>query len=181
MGKTVLYIYGYGSNHKDSSTMKVMKSFMKDLGYNLISIQYDQKNPHEGIKTLENYIEENNIKYVIGHSLGGFIALCLDNKVNKLVINPCMKPSVELPKISDFNEETLKRYKHLETWLYDDSFPSLSFDDLMGLFGDEDEYFSYYKLFKSITYKTYYIHSGHRPTNESFDKDTQKKIKEFFN
>ena len=58
MKKTVLYIYGYGSNHKDSSTMKVMKSVMKDLGYNLISIQYDQKNPHEGIKTLENYIEE---------------------------------------------------------------------------------------------------------------------------
>ena len=58
----ILYIYGYGSNSKDSSTMKVVKEVVNSLGYDLVSIEYDQNSPEDGLETLEKYINDNNIK-----------------------------------------------------------------------------------------------------------------------
>ncbi|MBO4698418.1 hypothetical protein J5690_02250 [bacterium] len=51
-----------------------------------------------------NYIKTNRIKYIIGHSLGGFYALCINADVKKIVINPCLKPHIELPKLDDFDQ-----------------------------------------------------------------------------
>ena len=48
----VLYIYGYGSNSNDSSTMKEIKKVTDELGYELISIEYSQENPNNGLNTL---------------------------------------------------------------------------------------------------------------------------------
>ena len=39
----ILYIYGYGSNPQDSSTMKVVKDVVGEIGFNLVSIVYDQE------------------------------------------------------------------------------------------------------------------------------------------
>ena len=98
--KTILYVYGYGSNPETSSTMLNIKIVIEELGYNLVSIPYNQEDPNKGLDTLEKYIFDNKIKYVIGHSLGGFFTLCIDMDVKKLVINPCMFPSRELIKMN---------------------------------------------------------------------------------
>lgn len=183
MKEKILYIYGYGSNPKDSSTMKVVQKVVEELGYEQISIEYDQICPDLGIIAIDSYIKNNNIKYVIGHSLGGFITLCLDSNVKKLVINPCMKPQFELPKLcDDFKDVTLKTYESLEFWLRSgDDTPWVSqIDDVMGLFGDRDELFSFYDSFKHRYPRSYKIKSFHKPTIESFDNDIKKKIKEFF-
>jgi len=182
MNKTILYIYGYGSNEKDSSTMKVVKNIVEELGYNLVSIHYDQEYPYNGLDELEEYIRDNNIQYVIGHSLGGFITLCIDENVKKLVINPCLKPQFELPKIGNIPPHMLYDYENLEEWLRsgnDTPWVSQS-EDTMGLFGDKDELFSYYDSFKKVHPRSYYIKSDHRPKIESFTKDIKTKIKEFF-
>ena len=182
MKEKILYIYGYGSNPKDSSTMKVMKEVMDELGYELISKEYDQNDPDTCVSDLEMFIEDNNIKYVIGHSLGGFITLCLVGDIKKLVINPCLKPHIELPKLGNIPDETLKGYEYLERWLKsgDDTPWVENVEPVIGLFGDKDELFSYYKEFKERHPIAYKINSMHRPTKESFTKDIKTKIKEFF-
>ena len=52
----VLYIYGYGSNPWDSSTKKVVKEVIEELGFSLVSIEYDQEDPDMGLTMLEKYI-----------------------------------------------------------------------------------------------------------------------------
>lgn len=182
MKEKILYVYGYGSNPWDSSTMKVVKDVVENLGFNLVSIEYDQEDPDMGITMLEKYIRDHKIKYVIGHSLGGFITLCLDSNVKKIVINPCMKPSIELPKLGNISEDTITMYKSLESWLRSgDDTPWVNcLEDVMGLFGFYDELFSYYDEFKTIYTNAYYINSDHRPTIEAFNEDIKTKIKEFF-
>ena len=183
MKEKVLYIYGYGSNSTDSSTMKVCKEVISELGYELISIEYDQINPDNGINKLEKYIRNNNIKYVIGHSLGGFITLCINENVKKIVINPCLKPHFELPKLGDISTKTLYDYEYLEGWLLlsGNNTPWVSqIEDVIGLFGDHDELIDYYEIFKKQWPLAYRINSGHRPTKESFTEDIKTKIKEFF-
>jgi len=178
----ILYIYGYGSNPWDSSTKEVVKEVVEELGFELVSIEYDQEDPDMGLTMLEKYIRDHKIKYVIGHSLGGFMTLCLNSNVKKIVINPCMKPQFELPKLGDFTDETIYNYEALEEWLRsgDDTPWVNQSDDVMGLFGDRDELFSFYESFKKRYPRSYYIKSFHRPTKESFTEDIKTKIKEFF-
>lgn len=178
----VLYIYGYGSNPNDSSTMKEVKKVMDELGYELISIKYSQENPNNGLNTLESFIRDNKIKYVIGHSLGGFITLCIDEDVKKMVINPCLKPQFELPKLGKIDSNTLYEYEYLEGWLKSgDETPWVRHtEDVIGLFGEDDELFSYYESFKKIYPRAYYIKSDHRPKYGAFTKEIKEKIKEFF-
>jgi hypothetical protein len=179
----ILYIYGYGSNPQDSSTMKVVKDVVGEIGFNLVSIVYDQEDPDMGITMLDKYIKDKNIKYVIGHSLGGFITLCLESNVKKIVINPCLKPSIELPKVGNISEDTITMYKSLERWLRSgDETPWVNYlEDVMGLFGDHDELFRYHDEFKKVYPRAYYINSDHRPKKEAFIENIKTKIKEFFN
>lgn len=183
MKEKILYIYGYGSNPNDSFTMKELKKVTDELGYDLISIKYDQEDPDCGLNVLEAYIRNNKIKYVIGHSLGGFITLCIDENVKKIVINPCMKPHFELPKLGKISKETLYEYEYLYGWLTDgNGTPWTSqLEDVIGLFGDHDELIDYYEIFKKQYPMAYRINADHRPTAESYTEDIKNKIKEFFN
>ena len=178
----ILYIYGYGSNPNNSFTMNELKKIIDTLGYNLISIKYDQEHPNNGIAVLEKYIKDNNIKYIIGHSLGGFIALCISNNVKKLVINPCIKPYIELPKIANISNDTINEYEYLYKWLYSGhNTPWVSqLEDVMGLFGDHDELIDYYEEFKKQYPLAYRIKSGHRPKEQAYTNNIKNKIKEFF-
>lgn len=178
----VLYIYGYGSNPWDSFTMKEVKKVTDELDYNLVSIEYDQEDPDMGLTMLEKYIRDHKIKYVIGHSLGGFFTLCIDEDVKKIVINPCMKPHLELPKLGKIDKDTLYNYEYLYGWLTNgNDTPWMSqLEDVMGFFGDHDELIDYYEMFKKQYPLAYRINAGHRPTKESFTEDIKIKIKEFF-
>ena len=172
--KKALYIYGFNSS-SNSSTKDTLNTLLKEFGYEVVSIDYDQLDPNASLDKIEYYIENNNIDLVIGSSLGGFYTLCVSNNVKKIVINPCMFPSKELPKIVKLPDDVLCEYKILETFLYEDN-TMLSIDDVMGLFGTHDELFSYYGFFKSIFNKAYKFNSPHRPTIECFTKDVMKKI-----
>ena len=182
MKEKILYIYGYGSNSNDSFTMKELKKVTDELGYDLVSIKYDQEDPDCGLNVLEAYIRNNKIKYVIGHSLGGFITLCIDENVKKIVINPCMKPHFELPKLGKISNGTLHQYEFLEGWLESgNDTPWMSqLEDVIGLFGDHDELIDYYEMFKKQYPLAYRINAGHRPEAKAYTEDIKNKIKEFF-
>ena len=174
----ILYIYGYGSDPKQSSTMKVMRSVMKELGYELVSVEYNQNEPDTGFEQLESFIRKNNIKYVIGHSLGGFFALCLISDVKTIVINPCLKPVDELGKLG-FNAPD--KYIRIQKWMYSglDQPWCYQIQDVLGIFSDNDELFSYRNDFASLygSGKTIVIQAGHRPPKDAFTDEIKTRIK----
>ena len=183
MKEKILYVYGYGSNPNDSFTMKELKKVTDELGYELVSTDYSQEYPESwGLPKLDKFITDNNIKYVIGHSLGGFMALCLMSDVKKIVINPCMKPHFELPKLGKISNDTLHQYEFLYGWLTNgNDTPWMSqLEDVIGLFGDHDELIDYYESFKSQFPLAYRINAGHRPEAKAYTEDIKNKIKEFF-
>ena len=175
MKEKVLYIYGFKSNPKDSSTLKSLKETFDN--YEFVSITYNQIDPDKGLDTLEKYIRDNKIKYVIGHSLGGFIALCINEDVKKVVINPCMKPHLELPNLEFIPTEMLYNYEYLEAWLGSEI---SGLENVMGLFGDHDELIDNYESFKNRYGVAYRINADHRPNKEAYTEDIKTKIKEFF-
>lgn len=175
MKEKVLYIYGFKSNPKDSSTLKSLKEAFDN--YEFVSITYNQIDPDKGLDTLEKYIRDNNIKYVIGHSLGGFIALCINEDVKKVVINPCMKPHLELPNLEFIHTEMLYNYEYLEGWLGSEI---SGLENVMGLFGDHDELIDNYESFKNRYGVAYRINADHRPNKEAYTEEIKTKIKEFF-
>ena len=68
--------------------------------------EYPQENARcewKEFKNLKNSFcgDEKGITCVIGSSLGGFYALSCNTSVCKIVINPCMDPAVEIPKLTD--------------------------------------------------------------------------------
>lgn len=181
--KRVLYIYEYRFNPVNSATMKVLQKVCEELGYELFSIEYSQEEPDRGLDKLENFIIKENIKYVIGYSLGGFMALCLNSDVKKLIINPVMKPYLDLPKFGGVADKTLYDYEYLEEWLNSgiDTPWVEQIEDVMGLFGDKDEKVDYYESFKKQHPLTYRFKSTHYPTEKGFTEEIKNKIKEFFN
>ena len=168
MSNKILYIYGYGSNPRKSSTMKSLKGVIAEMGFNLVSVGYSHFSPFESVNFLEDHIKTNEIKYIIGHSLGGFYALCINADVKKIVINPCLKPHIELPKLDDFDQRVdLESYEKCYEKFINKDFCS-SFETL-GLFGTHDELLCYYYDFKELSPRAYFFPATHRPTKESFE------------
>ena len=141
------------------------------------------------IKELENCnvkadleLKSLGISKVIGSSLGGFIVLNLGNEFKKIVFNPCMKPSVELPKLGA-PEKMVAKYTSIENTF----FSNLKGDELdkattCGFFGDSDELFGpygYKLLFKSYYRNAYNIKCGHK-IEDSAIKKIAYRIKIFF-
>ena len=136
----LLYIHGYNSTGNSNTATQLKASFE---GSNLEVHSPDvDPNPDISIPVLTNYIKEHGIRIVMGSSLGGFLALKLKNLVAyTIVCNPCVYPSVELPKIG--GEDLGPKYKPYE---YD----VLSFDNetrahTTAFLGLNDEIFSYKK------------------------------------
>ncbi|MBO4698417.1 hypothetical protein J5690_02245 [bacterium] len=53
MGNKNLYIYGYGSNPRKSSTMKSLKGVIAEMGFDLESVGYSHFSPFESVNFLE--------------------------------------------------------------------------------------------------------------------------------
>lgn len=103
----VLYIYGYGSS-PESKTCLALKELLYDA--NVISVNYTQVWPQQGIHTLEWAIEEYKIDLVIGSSLGGWYAMH--------VCTCTGKPCILINPVSDYTLiPTLKHVAKDSSWL----------------------------------------------------------------
>ena len=150
--KNALYIYGYGSNENSTTKENLQKILGPD--WNVDSVYYEQRQPNEAIEYLSNIAE--NYDAVIGSSLGGFYTLKIYFNGPRVVINPCMMPSIELPKIG-CPLEIAKRFEKFETFE-----PNKS---VLGMFGNHDELINYRgKYMSDIGGICVDFKSGHRPT-----------------
>lgn len=96
--KKVLYIYGYGGSHNSNSVAKLKQTLPSDQ-FEVVCFDYPQHDCSAAVSFLEQKIEEHHIDIIVGSSLGAFIAMCLKVKCQKIIINPCLIPTVELPKL----------------------------------------------------------------------------------
>ena len=163
--KKILYIYGFGSS-PNSDTRKMLDDLLSPHGYTVISVPYNQKSPAVGISQLNAAVEEEKPVAVIASSLGGFFAMNLALIVPVIVINPCLKPSVELPKLGEdgkaferIERRLFKAYKECE-------FPVYNLEKVYGFFGTHDELFSYREEFSKM-FPYFDFSGGHRPTKEN--------------
>lgn len=96
--KNVLYIYGYGGSRMSRSVEK-LKSILPEDKFEVMCWDYPQCECMAAVRFLEQKIKSHHIDIVVGSSLGAFIAMCLKVDCRKIIINPCLVPSVELPKL----------------------------------------------------------------------------------
>ena len=174
----IAYIHGYNGSPNGVSFNILSKYVNKN--YELIWINYDEENID--IDSLKLELKSLGISKVIGSSLGGFIALNFGNEFKKIVFNPCMKPSVELPKLGA-SEKMVTKYASLENKFFS-NLQGNEFDKATtyGFFGDSDELFGPYGykfLFKSYYRNAYNIKCGHQ-IEDSAIKKIAYRIKMFF-
>ena len=159
--RNILYIHGYGGTG-NSRTVQALKTYLPD-NYNVIELCFPL-NPIEALKLADNTITERKIKAVVASSLGAFTALqmrCCSNFIEaglkKIVINPCLYPSKELPKLTDISDDILQKFVEKEKviektlageYLKDLKYGGREFEEARirqtyGVFSTNDELFSY--------------------------------------
>lgn len=168
----ILYVHGYNGKPDGGSFQKLSKYAAEaDFGGEKVemhSFDYDASRPHEEARKLRLYYYENDIDLIIGSSLGGFLtAYCY--WARRIAINPCLAPSVELPKAGFTGPAS--DYKSMERTI--GIFSERGDSELcVGCFAQEDELFGtkYKETFVSSFPETYDIPGGHHLSEEGAKK-----------
>lgn len=150
--KKVLFIYGFGGN-PDSTFCRLLRERLPREMYSLFSVEYPQEDCGAALTTLKGVIEREDVDVVVGTSLGGFITLALSqvegldlSRVSRFVINPCMVPTVELPRLKprkDHPEDKAASAEMVESYRpfeHDVAFNPQG-AEVYGFFGKDDELF----------------------------------------
>lgn len=149
MKNNILYIHGFNGS-PNGSTGTFVKSYFEDG--TVFAPQLDLLNYEKTIREIKAIIRAEDINYIIAHSFGAFYAFALqDETMMKIVINPCMFPSFEIPKLSDepLSEEWVKKFEQLEEEIYSQASGYIC-QTTFGIFGTRDELFSYKREFDEI-------------------------------
>ena len=156
----ILYVHGLGSD-KNSSTYQSIKALFPDL--NIYSESFDLMNPKKVINQIDECVKKYNITKIIASSFGAFYVMCYNKEgVGKILINPCMNPIIEIPKLIEVDDNFLNDLKQLE--INPDREDRMS---TFAVFGKDDELFSYIDEYKRLYGSKNMIRiSGHHKLNE---------------
>jgi hypothetical protein len=150
--KNILYVHGLGGS-KESTTCKNLREILSDC--TVYADDFDLFDVAGTQEKIENLIAEYDIGTLIGSSFGAFYVLARKAMPFRIVINPCMKPSVEIPKLDPaIPEKTIVDLQELEEASYsapgkstNGIFTSVMKTTTFGIFGLSDELFSYREFF----------------------------------
>lgn len=150
-----LYIHGYnGSGYTGKAINNIARYYIDDVK---IFTEKFSKNPEIAIRQAKDIVDSCGINCIIASSYGAFIALQIKN-VCKVLINSCLYPSIELPKI-DTKFGFVNECKIIEN--------SMNFeqdkDQIYAIFSTNDELFSYKNEFKNC--KTFSTNAKHKLTD----------------
>lgn len=106
----ILYIHGYGGNGS-SRTAQALRMYLAE-NYKIFEPCFPL-DPTEALILAKEVIQTKGIDIVVASSLGAFTAFQLHG-VPKIVINPCLYPSKELPKQAKVSEEILRNFSEME-------------------------------------------------------------------
>lgn len=171
-----LYIAGFGSGPTTSTTYKRIRKYLGkkwDVICPNLDLTESPMSTHEGISRLAQ-----DYDLVIGSSLGAFYVMGIDTDCHRIVINPCMVPSKELPEIATtISDEALKEFKRLEKKLKD--IDDEDRGNVYGIFGKDDELFSYIDMFKEKYNKYIVVPGGHKLPQDSLLKGLGSALRYF--
>ena len=189
----ILYIHGFKSNSNSTTFRNLKDLFPEHKWFSADFDLLDLKGTQEKISAL---IKENKINILVASSLGAFYALLNSENHPCIVINPCMRPSVEIPKLdSSIKEEIVKEWDKLEKGHEEYvSFGALATNmnemrcNAFGIFGNHDELFSYKDLFEKIygeksaeLKKSFLVEGGHHSLSKEVLQKYFSKAFEYFN
>ena len=190
MKKNALYIHGFMGNPK-GGTFETLNKTLKNWDVHSIpfpELHTDISKTHLLIK---NYCKENNIELLVGASLGAFYVLQYEDLINKLVINPCMYPSIEIPKLKDrttgesirLSEKVLSDLRIMEKY---ENISEEQKKRTFGIFAKDDELFhfkdSFDKLFGSQNSQkpSSILINGHHSIEEEYLTGGLQQAEQFF-
>ena len=170
MEKKALFIHGFHSDNTSTTGQRVSQ-ILAELGYETIIPTLDLLDFEGTMSQIANLIETQKFDLIVGHSLGGFYAFLVRRDMTKILINPCLMPEVEIPKLlfegESVCQELLQKWKTAREEKND-------FDDIeihhstKGIFAKNDELFSYCDYMKKLGFRfVYQIEGGHKPEKEA--------------
>ena len=169
--KNILYIHGLNSD-KNSYTFKILKSSLKD--YNWYTDTFDLLDTDATTHHIEEIIRTNQITTVVASSLGAFYGLNIRVSLAKILINPCMKPSIEIPKLAD--NVNVEAFEKMEDDIYSNIDSELRMCTY-SVFGDRDELFDYSEMFTQLYGKNFIrVSGGHILDNETLLSSVQSGL-----
>lgn len=180
--ENVLYIHGLGSD-ANSTTYKYLCELLPN--HNIATDTFDLLNPIKTLEAINDIIDKKAISYVIGSSLGGFYALCCNTSICKIVVNPCMDPAVEIPKLTDVPDLALSEFAKLKESAYNDIDMEVRLFTY-GIFGKNDELFSYRELFSKLyscknNVNVLQVDANHKLTKSQLEVPIEKGFEHFSN
>ena len=168
MGKKALFIHGFHSDC-DSTTGGRVAEILKDYGYETIHPTFDLLDCKTSLTQMNQILKDEDISLVAAHSLGGFYGFILPFDSTKILINPCLKPEIEIPKLmlegEVFPEEIKPQWIEARNNILSKAQKEIN---LYGIFAKNDELFSYADYAKKelgfgCIQK---IEGGHKPEKE---------------
>lgn len=167
MTKNVLYIYGWGSNAESPSGKHLQEHLPSD--YVVHTFTYDQTDGEKALQQIRAYVQQHHIDLIVGSSLGGFLALLVRN-VPRVLVNPCLSPSAELPLIG-VDPAIAQTYLPLEPLVANHDLEDNTL--VFALFADEDELLGrrYVPLYDRYYGHRRDFHGAHR-LNSQIVRDT---------
>lgn len=137
-------IHGYNGKANNTTAQTIKKIRPED---EVIAQQFDLLD----MQSVYDRISEAQPDILVGNSLGGFYALTWGGNCRRIVVNPCMRPSMEIPKLdSTIDKKLIKDWERIEL-------TSIWFSRYMGdwkrdhrafgIFAKNDELFHYKEFF----------------------------------
>ncbi|MCR4938993.1 MAG: hypothetical protein K5930_02645 [Treponemataceae bacterium] len=184
-----LYIHGFMGNPK-GGTFETLKKTLTN--WNIHSIPFPDL--HTDVKKtqclIRSYCKREKIDILIGASLGAFYVLQYEDIIDKLVINPCLYPSIEIPKLKDrtsgnpiiLSDKVLSDFRKMEKY---EAIPEEQKVRSFGIFAKDDELFHFKDSFDKLFYykECYYPNSilikGHHSIEEEYLADGLKQAEKY--
>lgn len=176
MKNKLLFVYGFGGS-PESTFCRLLREHLPVGEFEVLCPVYPQDDCHATKVFLEEFVRKNAVDLVVGTSLGGFVTLCLDVCVPKVVINPCMMPTVELPLLKprpDHPDDKVASAEMLATYAAYEKKVNHPQDAtrVTGLFATQDEYLGdrYFQSFKDAYGDARRIPGGHHGNKAAMPK-----------
>ena len=190
MKKNALYIHGFMGNPK-GETFKTLQKTLKNWNIHSISFLDLHTDVEKTQRLISAYCKSQKIDMLIGASLGAFYVLQYKDTIDKLVINPCLYPSIEIPKLKDrttgnpiiLSNKVLSDFREMEKY---EDIPEPQKPRTFGIFAKNDELFHFKDSFDKLFYykECYYPNSilinGHHSIEEEYLTDGLKQAEKYF-
>ena len=171
--KKLLYIHGYNGSPEGSSCRLFRKNMPQDK-WHVIGMDYTQEDCAIALQQIRETIDREGIDLVVGSSLGGFLAL-LTTGIQRIVINPCYSPSVELPKLGPHNGLPAPSKEMIATYAaFEPQLKTFSLEEkrlIKGYFAEKDELLgdTYQNTYIEEIGSFYEIPGGHHVSSEAVE------------